>query len=119
MATQSTEHPNVWVFDHPVIQDKLARTRDIATGHAEFRRLLNEIAGLMFFQLSKDFCEILSQQYNKKILFRIPPYLVKILAGEMGNEMILSSSKIYPKKLKEAGYKFEFNELPDLLKSFA
>ncbi len=68
---------------------------------------------------TKDFCEILSQQYNKKILFRIPPYLVKILAGEMGNEMILSSSKIYPKKLKEAGYKFEFNELPDLLKSFA
>ena len=43
---------------------------------------------------TKDFCEILSQQYNKKILFRIPPYLVKILAGEMGNEMILSSSKI-------------------------
>ena len=68
---------------------------------------------------TKDFCEILSQQYKKKILFRIPPYLVKILAGEMGNEMILSSSKIYPKKLKEAGFKFEFNELPDLLKSFA
>ena len=56
MAIQSIEHPNVWVFDHPVIQDKLSRTRDIATGHAEFRRLLNEIAGLMFFQLSKDFC---------------------------------------------------------------
>lgn len=55
MATQSTEHPNVWVFDHPVIQDKLTRARNIDTDHAEFRRLLNEIAGLMFFQLSKDF----------------------------------------------------------------
>ena len=49
MPTQNIEHPNLWVFDHPVIQDKLTIIRDQNTKHAMFRRLLNEIAGLMFF----------------------------------------------------------------------
>jgi uracil phosphoribosyltransferase len=55
MPTQSPNHPNLWVFEHPVIQDKLTRIRDIRTGHATFRSLLNEIAGLMFFQISREF----------------------------------------------------------------
>ena len=55
MPKQSQLHPNVWVFDHPVIQDKLTRIREKTTNHTEFRRLLNEIAGLMCFQLSRNF----------------------------------------------------------------
>ncbi len=55
MPTQSKEHPNLWVFEHPVIQDKLTRIRDYQTHHDEFRRLFNEIAGLMFFQLSRGY----------------------------------------------------------------
>jgi uracil phosphoribosyltransferase len=55
MPTQSPKYPNTWVFDHPVIQDKLTRIRDSETDHATFRSLLNEIAGLMFFQLSRKF----------------------------------------------------------------
>jgi uracil phosphoribosyltransferase len=55
MPTQNIEHPNLWVFDHPVIQDKLTIIRDQNTKHAMFRRLLNEIAGLMFFQLSRSY----------------------------------------------------------------
>ncbi len=55
MPKQSIEHPNVWVFDHPVIQDKLTRIRQKDTQHTDFRRLLNEIAGLMCFQLSREF----------------------------------------------------------------
>ena len=55
MPTQSTEHQNLWIFEHPVIQDKLTRIRNIHTEHSEFRRLLNEISGLMFFQLSRSY----------------------------------------------------------------
>ncbi len=55
MLLQSPNHPNVWIFEHPVIQDKLTRIRDHKTNHATFRSLLNEIAGLMFFQLSRNF----------------------------------------------------------------
>ena len=55
MPTHSQDHQNLWIFEHPVIQDKLTRIRDVDTGHAMFRSLLNEIAGLMFFQLSRKF----------------------------------------------------------------
>jgi len=55
MPLQSKEHPNLWVFEHPVIQDKLTHIRSHNTEHATFRRLLNEIAGLMFFQLSREY----------------------------------------------------------------
>ena len=55
MLNRCQEHPNLWIFDHPVIQDKLTRIRNQETPHREFRRLLNEIAGLMFFQLSRSY----------------------------------------------------------------
>ena len=55
MLTSITKHPNLRIFEHPVIQDKLTRIRDHKTQHAMFRRLLNEIAGLMFFQMSQHF----------------------------------------------------------------
>ncbi len=55
MLTHNTNYPNLRVFEHPVIQDKLTRIRDKETKHATFRRLLNEIAGLMFFQMSRNY----------------------------------------------------------------
>ena len=55
MPNRSKEHPNLWVFEHPVIQDKLTQIRNCETQHAVFRSLLNEIAGLMFFQLSRSY----------------------------------------------------------------
>jgi len=55
MPISNPKHPNLKTFTHPVIQDKLTRIRNYKTKHAEFRRLLNEIAGLMFFQMSRHF----------------------------------------------------------------
>ncbi len=44
----------VTVVDHPVIQTKLTELREYATGHREFRSLLNEIAGLMVYEVTRD-----------------------------------------------------------------
>lgn len=46
---------NVVVLDHPLIQQKLAHARDERTGRREFRDLLSEIAGLMVFELTRDY----------------------------------------------------------------
>jgi uracil phosphoribosyltransferase len=53
--TTAPEHPNLIVFDHPLIQAKLTAARRRETSSAEFRRLLNEIAGLMTFEASRHF----------------------------------------------------------------
>ncbi len=44
----------VRVFSHPLIQHKLTILRDAATGHKEFRELVEEIAMLMAFEATGD-----------------------------------------------------------------
>jgi uracil phosphoribosyltransferase len=46
--------PNVIVISHPVIQTKLTELRDYTTDHRKFRELLNEIAGLMVYEVTRD-----------------------------------------------------------------
>ena len=44
----------VHVFDHPLIQHKLSIMRDKNTGAKEFRELLQEIATLMVYEVTRD-----------------------------------------------------------------
>ena len=45
---------NVHVLNHPLIQHKLAILRDKNTGTTEFRALINEIAGLMCYEATRN-----------------------------------------------------------------
>ena len=45
---------NVYVLDHPLIQHKLAIMRSTSTGTKEFRNLVNEIAGLMCYEATRN-----------------------------------------------------------------
>lgn len=47
--------PNVIVIDHPVVQTKLTELRDYTADHMRFRILLNEIASLMVYEVTRDF----------------------------------------------------------------
>jgi uracil phosphoribosyltransferase len=44
----------VYVFDHPLIQHKLTYIRDVKTGTKEFRELVDEVASLMMFEITRD-----------------------------------------------------------------
>ena len=44
----------VYVFDHPLIQHKLTIIRDKNTGTKEFRELVDEVATLMAFEITRD-----------------------------------------------------------------
>ncbi|WP_301107311.1 uracil phosphoribosyltransferase [Sporosarcina sp.] len=44
----------VHVFDHPLIQHKLTYIRKVDTGTKEFRELVNELATLMAFEITRD-----------------------------------------------------------------
>lgn len=89
MPKQSPKHSNLRVFDHPVIQDKLTRIRNKETNPATFRRLLNEIAGLMFFQMSRGYQTVdipvetpVEQSIGKQLAH--PITLVPILRAGVG-----------------------------------
>ncbi|WP_129689691.1 uracil phosphoribosyltransferase [Gottfriedia acidiceleris] len=44
----------VYVFDHPLIQHKVSLIRRKDTGTKEFRALVDEVAGLMAFEITRD-----------------------------------------------------------------
>jgi uracil phosphoribosyltransferase len=46
--------PNVIVVQHPVIQTKLTELRDFSADHRKFRTLLDEIASLMTYEVTRD-----------------------------------------------------------------
>src|SRR3954453_15178819 len=46
--------PNVILIDHPVVQTKLAELRDCTADHRKFRSLLDEIAMLMTYEVTRD-----------------------------------------------------------------
>ena len=46
--------PQLHVIDHPVIRTKLTELRDFACGHREFRQLVEEVAMLMTYELTRD-----------------------------------------------------------------
>ena len=45
---------NVFIMDHPLIQHKISRLRDINTGTGEFRKLVEEIGILMAYEALRD-----------------------------------------------------------------
>src|SRR5215470_17305114 len=52
MAT--TPFPNLTVLDHPLIRHKLSLLRDRHTSTKDFKQLVNEIAMLMAYEVTKD-----------------------------------------------------------------
>ena len=45
---------NVEVMDHPLIKHKISIMRSVDTGSKEFRELVNEIAMLMGYEVTRD-----------------------------------------------------------------
>jgi uracil phosphoribosyltransferase len=54
MPTTDPRFPNVAIYDHPLIQHKLTIMRDRRTEHEQFRQLLNQITGLMAYDVCRN-----------------------------------------------------------------
>ncbi|MGI6158208.1 MAG: uracil phosphoribosyltransferase, partial [Saccharofermentanales bacterium] len=54
VTEQPQNHDGVFVFDHPLIQHKLALMRDKDTPTKEFRELVNEVSMLMAYEVTRD-----------------------------------------------------------------
>lgn len=82
--------PKVHVFDHPLIQHKLTFIRDKNTGTKEFRELVDEVATLMAYEITRDLpladvvVETPVQQANSKILTGKKIGIVPILRAGIG-----------------------------------
>jgi len=65
---------------------------------------------------NRTFSSTLARVLKRPCLFPLPAQVVKLLFGEMGEELLLSSTHVQPTKLLQAGFKFEYASLEKSLK---
>jgi len=61
--------------------------------------------------------QVLAKVLRKPCWLPIPAFVLKIMFGEMANELFLASQRVYPRKLIDAGFEFKYSELEKALES--
>lgn len=66
-------------------------------------------------QTNRDFFRTLASIMKRPCFLPIPAFCLKLIAGQMADEMFLTSQRVYPKRLLAAGFQFQDPELKDTL----
>ena len=62
-----------------------------------------------------EFTKMLGKVLSRPTLFPIPAFGVRLVFGEMADALLLSSQRVEPERLQEAGYQFQFSRLNEAL----
>lgn len=60
---------------------------------------------------NEEFTKTLGEVLYRPTFLPLPEFAVHMVFGEMGDALLLDSTKVIPKRLKDAGYEFKFTEL--------
>lgn len=63
----------------------------------------------------EDLCLMVTSKLNKRAIISLPELLFKKVYGSVRQKQILQNVETYPKKLKQAGFKFIFENINDTL----
>ena len=66
---------------------------------------------------NKHFFKALAAELKKPCCLPIPAFALKIMFGEMADELFLTGQRVYPRKLINAGFEFKYPELKKALES--
>ena len=64
-----------------------------------------------------DFTRALAAAVHRPALLPVPAFVLRLLAGEMADEMLLSSTRAAPQRLTERGFRFDHPELETALRA--
>ena len=67
---------------------------------------------------NREFTKTLGQVLNRPTIFPMPAFAARIAFGEMADELLLSSTRVIPKKLMDSGYEFRHPELGGAFEHF-
>ncbi|HYJ47449.1 MAG TPA: TIGR01777 family oxidoreductase [Pyrinomonadaceae bacterium] len=65
---------------------------------------------------NREFTKALGGALSRPTIFPIPSFAARLVFGEMADATLLSSQRVEPQRLKEAGYIFKYPELKGALK---
>lgn len=66
---------------------------------------------------NQQFTETLARQLHRPAVIPLPAGVVRLLMGEMGDELLLASQRVLPIKAVERGFQFEHPTLPQALRA--
>ncbi len=66
---------------------------------------------------NEEFVRTLGQVLHRPTIFPVPEFAVRGLLGEMGQELLLTSTRVAPAKLQAAGYRFRYNDVGEALRA--
>ena len=62
-----------------------------------------------------DFTRALGRALKRPAVFPLPAFMVRTLFGEMGETLLLASTRVEPSRLQETGFQFQFPDLENAL----
>lgn len=65
--------------------------------------------------MNEEFTKTLGTVLYRPTILPLPEFAVNFVFGEMGDALLLDSTRVVPKRLKEAGYKFMYTDLKPAL----
>ena len=65
---------------------------------------------------NREFTKTLGRVLRRPTILPLPAFAARLAFGEMAEELLLTSTRVYPKKIVEFGYKFLHPELGEALK---
>ena len=65
---------------------------------------------------NNEFTKALGKVLSRPTFFAVPEFAARLAFGEMADEMLLSSQRVVPKRLREAGFEFRYPELEGALR---
>jgi uncharacterized protein len=60
---------------------------------------------------NEEFVHALGKALRRPTIVPLPEFVVRLMLGEMGQELLLTSARVAPQKLQEAGYRFLYEDL--------
>ena len=66
---------------------------------------------------NSEFTDMLGKVLSRLAIFRMPGFAVRLLFGEMGDQVLLSGQRVEPAKLLASGYQFEYRDLRGALEN--
>ena len=64
---------------------------------------------------NEEFTKTLGEVIHRPTFLPLPKFAVDLMMGEMGDALLLDSTRVVPDKLEKAGFEFEFTELKPAL----
>lgn len=65
---------------------------------------------------NRDFTAVLSRVLRRPAMFPLPAFGIRVLFGEMGEQVLLSGARVIPARLTHAGFKFLYPDLTSALR---